>query len=49
MDLQAFLKSFIDSIDSVIEYHILGISIFIWLALFMVLFLTCSAFERKMC
>jgi hypothetical protein len=48
MDLQAFMKSFVDSINSIIECNILGISIFVWLALFMVLYLISSAFERKM-
>ena len=48
MDLHTLLNSFFDSISSIAEYNILGVSIFIWLVLCTVLFLVFAALEKKM-
>lgn len=49
MDLNAFTKPIFDSINSIIECRVLGVSIFGWLALFVGLFLFFAALERKVC
>ncbi len=47
MDLHSFLKSLFDAVNSIVNYEILGVSIFIWLALFTVLFLVFDSMEKK--
>jgi cytochrome c biogenesis factor len=46
MDVHTLLKSFVNSIHSIAEYNILGVSIFIWLALFIGLFLVFVVIEK---
>jgi len=48
MDLYTLLNSFFNSINSIVKYNILGVSIFIWLALFTGLFLVFAVLEKKM-
>lgn len=47
MDLHGLLRSLFDAVDSIFNYEVLGISIFIWLALFTVLFLVSDSMEKK--
>ena len=48
MDLQTLLESLVNSVKMIPEYKIFGISILIWLVLFIVLFIISAAVEKKM-
>ena len=49
MDLDTIFESFLSSMNSIVKYDILGVSIFFWLVAFVVLFLVFDVLEKKTC
>jgi hypothetical protein len=49
LDLDSLFESFLSSMNTVLEYDILGISVFFWLIVFVVLFLVFDVLEKKLC
>ena len=49
LDLDTILEMFLRSVNSIAERDVLGISIFLWLVGFVVLFLVFDVLEKKTC
>jgi hypothetical protein len=49
LDLDSLFESFLSYMNNVLEYDILGISVFFWLIVFVVLFLVFDVLEKKLC
>lgn len=48
MDLDTVFESFLSSVNSIVKYDVLGVSVFFWLVMFVVLFLVFDVLEKKM-
>ena len=49
LDLDMMLEMFFRSVNSIAERDVLGVSIFLWLGGFVVLFLVFDVLEKKTC
>jgi len=48
VDLDTIFESFLSSMNSIVKYDVLGLSVFFWLVMFVVLFLVFDVLEKKM-